>query len=182
MIINNNCQAQVQVQVRCRSGSGQGKRKKLKDMDLSYTLNLVYTYSHLLIAYSRLLHTHKLYMLLPLAPYSPVKLFSHLLNTPHSNFSAACSTLPTQIFQPLAPNSGMTSKWALSIEPLAPYSPVKLFSRLLNTSHSNFSALNQGLYRDVKTSSDKELKFRMRFNQSQILVVQYVNSRQHTGK
>ena len=40
----------------------------------------------------------------------------------------------------------------------------------------------QGLYRDVKTSSDKELKFRMRFNQSQILVVQYVNSRQHTGK
>ena len=36
--------------------------------------------------------------------------------------------------------------------------------------------------RDVKTSSDKELKFRMIVKQSQILAVQYVNSRQHTGK
>ena len=40
----------------------------------------------------------------------------------------------------------------------------------------------QGLYRDVLSSSDKELKFRMRVKQSQILTVQYVNSRQHTGK
>ena len=47
------CQAQVQV--RCRSGFGQRKRKKLKDMDLSYTINLVYSYSRLLITYSRLL-------------------------------------------------------------------------------------------------------------------------------
>ena len=43
-------------------------------------------------------------------------------------------------------------------------------------------ALKQGLYRDVKTSSGKELKFRMKVKQSQILTVQYVNSRQHAGK
>ena len=42
--------------------------------------------------------------------------------------------------------------------------------------------LNKGLYWDVKTSSDKELKFRMIVKQSQILAVEYVNSRQHTGK
>ena len=92
------CQAQVQV--RCRSGFGQGKRKrkKLKDMDLSYTINLVYSYS-------RLLPTTRNFTAKPLAPYSSktfqplahhsqLKLFSHLLNT------------STQIFQPLAPNSG----------------------------------------------------------------------------
>ena len=64
------CQAQVQVQVqvRCRSGSGDEKRNKLKDLDLSYTLNLVYTYSGLLIA-------------LPLAPSTQTLQHSHLLNT-----------------------------------------------------------------------------------------------------
>ena len=44
------------------------------------------------------------------------------------------------------------------------------------------ASLYQRLYRDVKTRSDKELKFRMRVKQSQILTMQYVNSRQHKGK
>ena len=133
--LSSSCPGPGQVPVRFRLG----KEKKAQRAGPELYPKFGFSYSRLLIAYSRLLHSHKLYST---ATCSPVKLFSHLLNTPHSNFSATCSTLPTQIFQPLAPNSGMTSKWALSIEPLAPYSPVKLFSHLLYTSHSNFSALN----------------------------------------
>ena len=119
---------QAQVQVRCRSGSGQVKRKKLKDLDLSYTLNLVYSYSRLLIAYSRLLPSTTNFTAQLLAPYSSVNLFSHLLTTPNSNFSATCSTLP---FKYSATCSQLRDDFKVGIEPLALLSPKKLFSHLL---------------------------------------------------
>ena len=121
------CQAQVQVQVRCRSGSGQVKRKKLKDLDLSYTLNLFF---------------HIAACSLHIAACSPppqTLQHSHLLHAPQQNFSATCSTLPTQTIQPLAQHfhsnfSATRSQlrdsddFKVGIEPLAPSSLVKFFS------------------------------------------------------
>ena len=82
------CQAQVQV--RCRSGFGQGKRKKLKDMDLSYTIAACSHPTQLYITATCSILLSKTFQ--PLAQQSSLKIFSHLL----------------------PPNSGMTSKWALS--------------------------------------------------------------------
>ena len=156
------CQAQVQVQVRCRSGSGQGKRKKLKDLDLSYTLNLVF---------------HIAACSLHIAACSPppqTLQHSHLLHAPQQNFSATCSTLPTQTIQPLAQHfhsnfSATCSQlrdsddFKLGIEPLAPSSLVKFFSHLF----PNLEGLQTlkfkrchggGLGRDMEGDMDGDMK------------------------